>query len=274
MKLSAKKMHYILDIMINISHNAGRMLIKLFETKNFVYIHKPGKANIATNADFLVQQLIVEELKKHFPAIPIIAEETPQTKLTGSQFLFLVDPLDGTLNFIHGLPLFAVSIALLKEHKPILGVVYAPILNETFIAILNHGAFRNGQRLLCRKDIRKEDALGATGWPYDPDLLPWTYKTLMSMQQNIQEIRILGTAALEMCYVAAGIIDIYWEVNLQPWDLAAGSLVVSEAGGIVTDLNGKYFDPFSGCVLACRSKRLHQYAIKLLKTCSFSSASS
>jgi myo-inositol-1(or 4)-monophosphatase len=266
MNLNNKTLYRIANIVTKIAQEAGKILIQHFRTDNFIYIQKPGKANIATNVDLLVQHFIIENLLQNFPTISILAEESDENQSTKNKLCFLVDPLDGTLNFVHGLPFFAVSIALVKESKPVVGVVHAPILEETFTAIMNHGAFMNGQKLQCSKNISWENALGVTGWPYDPDFILWTQKILLLMQQKIQEVRILGTAALEMCYVAAGIIDIYWEVGLKPWDLAAGSLIVSEAGGIVSDITGRAFDLFSGRVLACRSKQLFRYALKLLNS--------
>mgnify|MGYP000476169699 CR=1 FL=1 len=252
-----------------VAQKAGKILIDNFRTNNITYIQKSGRADMVTNIDIAVQRLIIEELTQYFPKIPIIGEEDKKENivfnLQQEKLFFLVDPLDGTLNFIHGLPFFGVSIALVKGNRPIVGVVHAPILEETFTAIANCGAFMNGQKLRCSKDLPVSEAIGATGWPYDQSLIAWTQKTLYVMQKNIQEIRILGAAALEMCYVAAGIIDIYWEVGLQPWDLAAGWLTVSEAGGKVSDINGNTFDLFSGQVLACRSKQLWQNVVKMFK---------
>jgi len=271
MTLKKKEKLQIANIMRSISQAAGKLLMQYFRTYKFSYTQKPGKANIVTTVDIAVQDLIVEKLMRYFPEVPIIGEEivdeeTTANKLEEVELLFLVDPLDGTLNFVHGLPFFAVSIALIERKQPVIGVVHVPALEETFTAILGCGAFGNGHKMRCNRVLPMSQALCATGWPYDLKLVQPTGKAILLMQQNVQEVRILGAAALELCYVAAGIIDVYWEIGLKPWDLAAGSLIVKEAGGIVSDINGETFDLFSGRVLACNSEQLWREVIAILKT--------
>jgi myo-inositol-1(or 4)-monophosphatase len=262
-----KKSLPTIKILTAIAQQAGKVLIENFRMNNFIYARKPGKANIVTNIDREVQRLIIKELTQRFPNTPTIGEEDGDMMRKCDETFFLVDPLDGTLNFVHGLPFFAISIALVKGDKPIAGVVHAPVLKETFAAVLNCGAFMNGQRIQCYKSLPCDEALGTTGWPYHLDLIPWAQRALLAMQRDIQEVRILGAAALELCYVAAGIIDIYWEVGLQPWDLAAGSLIVSEAGGKIGDINGNAFNLLSGQILAARNEQLYQCAVHTLKIC-------
>jgi len=266
MALKKKEKLQIANIMQSISQAAGKILMQYFRTNKFSYTQKDGKANIVTTVDITVQNFIMERLMQHFPQVPIVGEETTGNEVEGPELFFLVDPLDGTLNFFHGLPFFAVSIALVERNRPVIGVVHAPVLGETFTAILGYGAFANGHKMRCNRVLPLSQALCVTGWPYDPELVPWAEKAILLMQSTAQEVRILGAAALELCYVAANIIDVFWEIGLQPWDLAAGSLVVKEAGGKVSDINGDNFDLFSGHILACNNKQIWQYVVAMFRS--------
>lgn len=249
--------------LIYIAQSAGKILLGYFRKKELSHSEKSGRSDLVTEADLAAQEKITEELARLYPDIPVIGEEGKQER--GEGLYFLVDPLDGTLNFFHGIPYFSVSIALMENEKPIAGVVYAPGLGETFYAVKGEGAYFNNERLSLSSSVQLSGAIAATGWPYDKRLIQWTEEAISLVQSKVQEVRIMGSAALEMCYVAAGFIDVYWEVGLHPWDLAAGAIILREAGGVVTDVNGAPFELSSGRVLACGNRSICKEMILTLE---------
>jgi len=251
-----------IENLIYISQSAGKILARYFRQKSISYKEKSGKSDLVTEADLASQEKITQDLAKFNPKIKIIGEEGPHNYQENKYFL--VDPLDGTLNFFHGIPYFSVSISLMEGKDSIMGVVHAPILNETFYAIRGEGAYFNGNRLSLSDELALSKAIVATGWPYSQQFIRWTEGTINLVQARVQEVRILGSAALEMCYVAAGIIDAYWEVGLYPWDLAAGGLIVEEAKGILRDIDGTQFDLFSGRVLTSRNNLINDEMVTIL----------
>jgi len=250
--------------LVSVARAAGEVLSKHFRVRGMPHSLKAGRANVVTAADLESQRLITKELSRLFPDIPVVGEESDAVNLPKTASYFLVDPLDGTLNFLQGLPFFSVSIAFMQGGQPLAGVVHAPALGETFYAARGAGAFFNGSRLAGKEEKALKECVAVTGWPYDPSLLTWAQSALCLMQKEVREVRILGACSLEMCYVAAGFIDVYWEIGLSPWDVAAGWVIINESGGVVTDLDGSDFDPFSGRVLASRSAALHREAVRVL----------
>jgi myo-inositol-1(or 4)-monophosphatase len=205
-------------------------------------IQYKGEINIVTEADRLSEALIVERIRRAFPDHDILAEESPETT-TGSRFRWIIDPLDGTTNYAHGYPVFSVSIALEVEGIVRLGAVCNPMLSELFVASKGEGAFLNGSRLTVSRTETLSRGLLTTGFPYDIRVNPdnnMNYYRALSL--NAQAIRRAGSAALDLAYVAAGRFDGFWELRLMPWDTAAGWLLVTEAGGTVTDLGGRPYD--------------------------------
>ena len=200
-----------------------------------------GEINLVTEADRLAEQLIVERIRRVYPDHDILAEESPATA-KGSDFRWIIDPLDGTTNYAHGFPVFCVSIALEVEGVIRLGAVYNPMLDELFTAERGKGAFLNGSRLAVSRTQNLDQALLATGFPYD--LRRDRNNNLhyfQALAMRTQAVRRAGSAALDLAYVAAGRFDGFWELKLMPWDTAAGWLLVEEAGGLVTDLGGGPF---------------------------------
>lgn len=252
------------EALVSVAREAGAMLLGYFRRGELPHLKKAGRANIVTEADLASQELIFAGLARLFPGLPAVGEEGQNVEVAWEGPYFLVDPLDGTLNFLHGIPFFGVSIALVEGGKPVVGVVHAPALGETFHAVRGGGAFLNGEKIKTRGHVPIREAIAVTGWPYDPRFLPWAQRALAAIQARVQEVRILGAASLEMCYVAAGFIDIYWEVGLHPWDLAAGWLVVEEAGGAVGDEDGR-FDLYSGRVVAGGSRSLVDEVVRTLR---------
>jgi myo-inositol-1(or 4)-monophosphatase len=223
-----------------------------------------GVVNLVTEMDLLAEKVIVSEIRKRYPDHSLLAEE--KTDLRGdSPYRWVIDPLDGTTNYAHGYPVFSVSIALEKAGEVILGVVYDPTRDELFVGKKGKGARLNGRKIHVSSTPKLSECLLATGFPYDiRETAADNFDHFRNFALRAHAVRRAGSAALDLCYVAAGRFDGFWEMKLGPWDLAAGSLMVREAGGKVTDflgtplvLDGKY-------VLASNGK-IHREMIQLLK---------
>ena len=199
-----------------------------------------GPIDLVTSVDRAAEQSIVELLQREFPEHSILAEE--ETEITGNakQYRWIIDPLDGTTNFAHGYPQISVSIALEFRKQIIVGLVYDPLRRECFRAAKGQGATLNGAAIRISSVRELDKALLATGFPYDlrenADLYLSLFKAFLT---RCQGIRRAGSAALDLCYVASGRLDGFWELKLKPWDIAAGALIVAEAGGSLGDFSGK-----------------------------------
>jgi myo-inositol-1(or 4)-monophosphatase len=201
-----------------------------------------GPIDLVTSTDRAVEQTIVEVLQREFPGHSILAEE--QTEITGaaSDYRWLIDPLDGTTNFAHSYPQVCVSIALEFSTEIILGLVYDPLRRECFRAVKGQGATLNGDPIKISTVNELDKALLATGFPYDRrDNADFYLSFFKAFLTRCQGIRRAGSAALDLCYVAAGRLDGFWELKLKPWDIAAGAMIVAEAGGSLSDFSGKAF---------------------------------
>jgi myo-inositol-1(or 4)-monophosphatase len=208
--------------------------------------------DLVTEADLASEAYILEALRKSYPSHLILSEEAGVISPSGeAAYQWLVDPLDGTTNFTHQYPMVSVSIGLVKEGIPIVGVVYNPILKELFAAEQGKGVTLNGEKLHVSKVDSIERSLLATGFAYDrKDTQENNYAEFCRMTQSSQGVRRAGSAALDLAYVAAGRLDGYWERGLRAWDTAAGVILVREAGGTVTSYENGPFDLFSGRILA------------------------
>lgn len=224
--------------------------------------HK-GPIDLVTDADTASEALVAEALARAVPSWPIVGEESGGSAPTDSPY-WLVDPLDGTTNYVHGLPYYAVSIALMQGDRPLVGVVYLPELDDLFEAVAGEGARRNGATIRVSATGSLADALVATGFPYDV----WTatedvLASLGAVLRRARGIRRLGAAAVDLCYVAAGVFDAFFELRLKPWDYAAGALVVEEAGGRVSAFDGSPLTTRSTSVLATNGA-LHEEMLDAL----------
>ena len=224
-----------------------------------------GERDLVTEGDLASEEKIVPMIRKAFPSHSIVSEESPDLQTAASaEFQWFVDPLDGTTNFAHGFPEFAVSIGLAHMGKVILGVVYNPVHEELFYARVGHGAFLNGRRITVSEVPVLAEALLATGFPYDMKTeKEYNFDHFMNLERRVQAIRRLGSASLDLAYVACGRFDSYWESKLAPWDMAAGVILVAEAGGVVTDFLGKPFSLSGGQIVASNSK-IHSKVLKVL----------
>lgn len=244
-----------------VAREAGALLLARIHENHA--IRYKGEINLVTEADGLSEALIVDRIRRSFPDHGILTEESPETK-NGSVFRWIVDPLDGTTNYAHGYPAFCVSIALEVEGVIRLGTVFNPMLDELFTAEMGEGAFLNGRRIAVSRIEDLSRGLLATGFPYDIREDPnnnLNYYRALAMRA--QAVRRAGSAALDMAYLAAGRFDGFWELKLMPWDTAAGWLLVTEAGGSVTDLHGCSFSLHSPHVLASNGL-LHEAMIRVL----------
>ena len=211
-----------LNIMIKACEKASKILIRDFGELENLQVSKKGPKDFVTNADIKAEKIIIEELKKARPNYSIISEENGVEKNKDETNFWIIDPIDGTTNFLHGVPHFAISIALQSNNEMVCGLIYDPIKDELFYAEKNHGAYFNNQRIRVSKKRNIDECLFAVGkGKYNPDLI----------------YRRSGSAALDLAYVASGRFDGYFQNNLNLWDIAAGIIIVKEAGGIINEID-------------------------------------
>ena len=253
--------HSIFETMISVAFRSGDILRKYFENYNYSISQKTSSSDLVTTADTESQKVIATTLSSRYPEIVIVGEEG--AKIEKQAKVFYVDPLDGTLNFVHKIPFFAVSIGYWEDGEASIGVVFDPVRRDLFYAKKGEGAFLNGKRIKVSFPKSLGNALFVTGWPYDKDKHHKAVEDVKSVL-NFNEVRVLGSAALELCYIAMGILDGYWEYSLSPWDLAAGVLIAKEAGAIISTPSGEKFDLFKGDILAI-APSLFQEFIALIK---------
>lgn len=250
------------DFINNTITNSGNILRSGFGSK-FQIENKIGKNNLVTEYDYKSEKYIVDEIKKAFPTHNIISEEEGSVN-NNSEYDWIIDPLDGTVNYANNIPIFSVSIALRENGNLIAGAVYQPILNELFTAELGNGAKMNGEYITVSNKIEMNTSLLVTGFPYDINNDP---KNAIRSFTNIVKrgipIRRLGSAALDLAYVACGRFEGFWEVNLNSWDVAAGILLVNEAGGKCTNYNGKVSLVEDKEILATNGK-IHEEALRVI----------
>lgn len=228
-----------LNLMASAALKAARGLIRDFGEVEHLQVSKKGPGNFVTRADRRAEQVIIETLSKARPEYSCLAEEAGEIKGTDPEHRWIIDPLDGTSNFLHALPHFAISIALEKKGEIISGVVYDPLKDELFYAQKGRGAFVNDRRLRVAGRSDLSDAMIGVAFPraYDAGSQDF-FPKLQEINKNVAAVRRSGSAALDLCYVAAGRYDGYVAINLEPWDMAAASLIIIEAGGFITDLHG------------------------------------
>ncbi len=216
-----------------------------------------GRVSLVTDIDRKAEERIINIIKERYSSYDILTEES-RIKEKGNQYKWIIDPLDGTTNYVHGYPRYCVSIALEKNGEVVLGVVYDPVPDELFLAEKGEGATLNGRKISVSKIDKLDKSLLATGFPYDRREKADEYlKIYREFMVNAQGVRRDGAAALNLCYTANGRFDGFWEEQLAPWDVAAGSLIVTEAGGRVTDFRGDRLDIHEREILASNG-RIHR----------------
>ncbi|MBI5754240.1 inositol monophosphatase [Candidatus Peregrinibacteria bacterium] len=271
--------HDLLKFAIKTAKKAGKLALAY--QKKGLQIEEKSKNDLVTNADKACEKLIIAEIMKAHPDHAVIGEEssfihkTSIKNYANAKYIWIVDPIDGTTNYAHQLKEFGISIGLFKTTNKensknfeylvgelIVGVVNAPAMDEIFYASKDHGAYLNGKKIHVTKTPKVDHALFATGFIQETAAQNLPYFT--TMMPRCQAIRRLGAASLDLCYVAAGRFDGYWEFDMKPWDIAAGALIVEEAGGTVTDTNGNQIDLFGKDIFASNGK-IHQETIKIFQ---------
>lgn len=253
----------MLQLAIDAALEAGKFL-KLNIGKIKQIEHKQGEErNLVTEMDKKAEQLIIEKISKRYPHHNFLAEESGSHKVD-SDYKWIIDPLDGTTNFTHGLHIFCTSIALEYKGEVILGVIYDPTLDELFTAEKGKGAYLNSRRIHVSRATRLMESLIVTGFPYDIKQNPYNaVEHFTTFLMECQAVRRLGSAALDLSYVACGRFDGFWEVTLNPWDMAAGILFVEEAGGKFTNFKGFPSDIYTPNVLTSNGL-IHEQMVNVL----------
>jgi len=236
------------EVGIHAARSAGGILRRRVDSIREVR-HKSA-VDIVTDVDLESEQEVCATLQAAFPTHTILGEEGGVRAGSDARFRWIVDPLDGTTNYAHGFPFFCVSIGLEVEGRLTLGVAYAPSLDELYVAEVGRGAVMNDRPIQVSATRDLMQGLLATGFPYDRAEFPRALKTFEVMSMHSQAVRRAGSAVLDLCYVACGRLDGYWEHDVKPWDMAAGALMVLESGGSVTATDGSAFNVDAGQVLA------------------------
>ncbi len=255
-------MHPMLNIAVRAARNAGRIITRNIDRVDTLDIDVKQRNDFVTEIDRQAESVIIDTLHRSYPEHAFFAEESGRQG--NSEYVWIIDPLDGTTNFIHGFPQFSVSIALEYRGRLEHAVVYNPIHDELFSASRGEGAELNNKRLRVSKQPGLEGALLGTGFPYKKDQNIDNYmKTLYKFIQITAGIRRPGSAALDLAYVAAGRLDGFWEMGLNPWDIAAGALIIREAGGLVGNLKGEEGWLETGNIVAGNPRVFHQMLLTL-----------
>jgi len=256
----------LINVMVNAAQKAGRGLRRAFGEIEKLQVSKKGPADYVSEADHRAEKTIFEELRHARPNFGFLMEESGIVEGSDNSNRWIIDPLDGTLNFLHGLPHFAVSIGLERDREIFAGVIYEPITDQLFWAEKGKGAFLNENRLRVSSRRNMDESLFATGIPFAGRE---GHKPFLTQLENVMAVsagvRRYGSAALDLAYVAAGRYEGFWEKGINAWDMAAGIIIVREAGGFVTDYDGKNNMLENGSIIASNDQ-LHRPLKKLIET--------
>ncbi len=265
-------MHPLLNIATIAARSAGERILHHLERIDRLNIEHKGKNDYVSEVDKEAENIIIHTIQKYYPEHAILAEESGQKQAQKTQhglsnIEWIIDPLDGTTNFLHQFPQFCIAIAIKEKNKLVHAAIFDPIRDEMFTASYGRGAFLNNKRIRASQQKTLNNALLATGFPYhDFSYLDSYLQSLKSFMTQTAGIRRAGSAALDLAYVACGRVDGYWEFNLKPWDIAAGALIAKEAGALVTDFEGGENFLLSGNILTANPKLYKEMAQTLAKT--------
>ncbi len=257
--------HEALQFIEDVSRKAGDVVLSYYQGEYAIDRKnvEDSKIDIVTDADRASEDLILSAIRERYPDHEIVSEEAPPDT-TRSRWKWFVDPIDGTVNFTHGYPAFCISIAVAEDDRLVAGAVFDPLRKETFSSTRGGGARLNGKPIRVSRAERLDRSIVATGFPYDRGYSPNNnLKEFCRVMPHIQGIRRAGSAALDLAYVAAGRLDAFWELKLKPWDMAAGMLLVEEAGGRISDRFGAETSVYTDSV-AATNNRIHDALIRLL----------
>jgi myo-inositol-1(or 4)-monophosphatase len=263
LRLTGDILEQLLKIALQAVQEAGDMIASNFQNLQDSDIQTKGKNDYVTRVDREAEAIISRVLLNKFPRHQILGEECGYSSKK-SKYLWVIDPLDGTTNFIRGIPHFAISLAFLVNGKAVFGLIYNPLSEERFHAIKDQGAFLNNRRIAVSRKKTLRSAFGATGFPFKvPQFLEAYTGTFRSLLSRCQDLRRCGSAALDLAYTACGRYDFFWESHLLPWDFMAGKLIVEEAGGKTSDFQGQELPLQTSSVLAA-NKTLYPKILKII----------
>lgn len=257
-------MEKIKSVLLDTIKEAGALVKQFFDQQQFAIDHKDGENNLVTEVDQASERLIVANIKQHFPDHGYIGEEYGNAQ-EDADYQWVIDPIDGTVNFAHGVPLCCVSIGVAYKGDVVMGAVYNPMMGELYFAEKGKGAFLNDKPIQVSKKSNFNTAFLVTGFPYHfPEGID-PVKVFAHFANKKMPLRRLGSAALDLCWLASGRFDGFWEYNLQPWDIAAGMLIASEAGATCTEFDGKPMHIFSKELLVTNTI-LHEPLLKEIQS--------
>ena len=264
MTLAPQDLQKLQTFTLLLAEEAGQILRQFWGNINAVS-QKEGAGNLVTEADQACESRLISLISEHYPQHAILAEESGNHSAKNSEFLWVIDPLDGTTNYAHQYPMVAVSIALIYKKNPVIGLVHNPILEELFWAVKGEGAFLNSSKMHVSLTETLQKSLLASGFAYDRcETTDNNYREFCHLTSLTQGVRRGGSAALDLAYVAAGRFDGYWERGIKPWDIAAGILLVEEAGGEVSAYDGNPWNLYEGKILATNRRIHHALSSELL----------
>lgn len=257
-------MHPLVNIAISAAKDAGAIIHKYSQQLDRIKVNEKEKNDFVSNVDLQAEQAIIQTIHKAYPDHSILAEESGQLD-NNNDYVWIIDPLDGTTNFIHGFPFYCVSIAVKHKGRIEHAAIFDPIKQELFTASRGSGAILNNQRLRVNTDSNFSKTLIGTGFPFrNKNTAQQYFETFTAIFDQCAGVRRAGAAALDLAYVAAGRLDGFWEFGLKPWDIAAGSLIIKEAGGLVSDTDGQDNYMKNGNIVAGNPKTLKSL-LKLIK---------
>ena len=257
------KMHPTVNIAVRAARAAGDIILRYHNQVDLLTIENKSENDFVSEVDKTAESAIIKEIKKAFPQHSILGEESG-TMIGDSDYQWIIDPLDGTTNYLHGFPQYAVSIALVEKGITSHAVIYDPFKEELFTASKGEGAYLNNERIRVTSTNGLKDTLIGTGFPFKhPQHLDCYIETFRAIHPHVSGIRRAGAAALDLAYLAAGRLDGFWEIGLNSWDMAAGSLMVKEAGGFIGDFSGRDQYMETGNVVAGNSDVYKQILKKI-----------
>ena len=254
----------MLNFAIQVARDAGNLLVQRLGSAQ---ISNKGDIDLVTEADIAAEELIIDRIRSHYPLHGILAEESGEAVQQGtsrSEWKWIIDPLDGTTNYAHGYPCFCVSIAVEHAGSLEIGVVYDPMRDEMFAAERGQGATLNERRIRVSSVEQLNSAMMCTGFPYNVRTRPDFARDFTNFTLHAQAVRRDGSAALDLAYIACGRFDGFWEDGLNPWDVAAGAILISEAGGRITNYENEPLDIYTKKVVASNG-RVHDAMLRLLR---------
>lgn len=257
-------MHPLLNIGVRAARRAGDLIVRHINQLDAIKVDTKGRNDFVSEVDRMAEQDIIRTVQKSYPDHAFLAEESGSSG--DAEYVWIIDPLDGTTNFLHGFPVFCVSIAVMHRGRLEHGVIYDPLRQELFTASRGAGATLDGRRMRVSETRLLSKALVGTGFPFrsEPETLDAYMGMLRAALCETSDVRRPGAAALDLAYVAAGRLDGFWEIGLNLWDVAAGALMIQECGGLVTDLGGRDGWQQSGHVVAGNPK-VHEALLKLIE---------